>query len=64
MSDDRLQRFREELLTTVHAIQTDITILSEILARNEWPVLNQMAVWNLAYLQASLRQNMPSLRRH
>jgi len=54
----------DALLETIYAIQTDLKILTERLARQRNPEMSDRAILDLAWLQAHLQSSMPSLRRH
>lgn len=54
----------DALLDTIYAIQTDLKLLTEQLARERNPDLSDHAILDLAWLQVNLQRNTPSLRRH
>ena len=54
----------DALLATIYAIQTDLKLLVEQLARDRNPNPNDHTIIDLAYLQAGLEAHTPSLTRH
>lgn len=54
----------DALLETIYAIQTDLKILTERLARQRNPEMSDRAILDLARPHTNLQDHMPSLRRH
>jgi len=55
---------RDALLATIYAIQTDLKIMEEMLARQREPELSDRTILNLACLHHNLLKHTPSLTRH
>lgn len=62
--DDPRPLDRSALIDLIYALQTDLKMLTEHLAREAAPDVPSSAVLNLTCLQAYLHQDLPSLSRH
>lgn len=62
--DEPLALNRDALIDLIYALQTDLRMLTEQLARERAPDLPGSAILNLTCLQDHLHQAMPSLNRH
>lgn len=55
---------REKLIDTIHALQTDLLMLTDWLARDAEPLLAEYSVVRLIDCHYALHSLIPSVRRH